>query len=181
MDGSDEIRYRLSIDLEGGYLMTLCYSEVTERSIWEYELSHLRAENLYTSWAWGEYKRRRGLRVYRILVKETVGVGALGVLQLQVRRYPVGRVFIVQGSPQIKIGAEALLSEIVHGACAFVAGRIPRAPLVMNYYGAGNDRYIESLLQGGFRPVINNKMYSFFLIFEAVSARKSYRGIGGII
>jgi len=151
--------------------------DVNDIDEWKNLLGVCNAGTLYNSWGWGEYKKKFGWDVDRIVIKEASSNTLLGLFQLQKRNKSLFRLFLIQGGLHIN-GNEAICSRVLNELCHRYCTSKWRDIIVVNYYADHDDNYFRALLGANFTPVLTGSMYTFVL--DATDVQSHYQsGLSG--
>lgn len=140
----------------------IVFESIDDIHEWEKLLAVFNAGNLYTSWGWGEYKKRFGWDVDRLVIKESSSNTPLGVFQLQKRNKFLFRLFLIQGGLHIN-GNETICTSVLNEFCRRYGTSKWRDIIVVNYYAEYDENYFRALLGANFTPVLTGSMYTFIL------------------
>lgn len=140
----------------------LVFQGINDIDEWKNLLTVCNANNLYNSWGWGEYKKRCGWDVDRLVIKEASGNTPLGLFQLQKRNKFLFRLFLIQGGLRIN-GNETICSSVLNELCRRYSTSKWRDVIFVNYFAEHDEKYFRALLGANFTPVLNGSMYTFIL------------------
>lgn len=139
--------------MAGGAVKSLVVTEFPQDFDWCEAVRRSENANVYASEQWGEYKRRLGWLVKRIIISDQSG-RKLGLVQYQVRKRGPARFILAQGCPILTDSGSYQAKEVFE---AFIAhldlGRLDL--LSIKYHQFETSEVKLALLTHGFRPVIS--------------------------
>jgi hypothetical protein len=155
----------------------LAFQEIHSSDEWNRLLEAFDAANLYNSWGWGEYKRRLGWKVQRVVIRDAHRETPVGLFQLQRKDKLSFRVSLIQGGVCIR-GDEAFCANVLSQLREHCCGSAWRDVVLINYFAEPDEIHFRALLATGFTPVISKPLYT--LTLDTSDVRSHYQsGLSG--
>lgn len=139
----------------GAAVKSLTVTEVPWSLDWHEAVCQSESANVYASEKWGEYKRRLGWSVKRVIIGDQSG-RYLGLVQYQIRKRGPARFILAQGCPLLTEKGTFQAKEVFE---AFIAHLdLGRTDLLgIKYHQFETSEAKLALLAHGFHPVISAK------------------------
>ena len=143
------------LQLVGASVKSLTITEVPQSLDWHEAIRRTENANVYASEKWGEYKRRLGWLVKRVIISDQSG-RELGLVQYQIRKRGPFRFILAQGCPILTDKGAFQAKEVFEAFVAHLSlGRLDLLGIRYHQFETGEAKL--ALLAHGFRPVISAK------------------------
>lgn len=142
--------------------------EIIDPQRWQNLLDGLATSNTYTTWAWGEYKQRKGWNIHRICISNEHSHSVVACFQLQWKRIFSIYIMIIQGGIHLKDLSEEKYQECIQAILEKYSSKRVFIIIINHQSGWSQDVQL-GLLKSGFSPVLNTRMYTFVLEAESGS------------
>lgn len=146
----------------------LLIEEITDQERWQNLLDDLATSNTYTTWAWGEYKKRKGWNIHRVCINNENSQNVVACFQLQMKNIFSIHIMIIQGGIHLKDSSEEKYQECIQAIFEKYSSKKIFIIIINHQSGWSQDVQL-GLLKSGFSPVLNTRMYTYVLEDESGS------------
>lgn len=143
--------------------VTESFKDVMDEKEWSATLASLPTSNTYTSWAWGEYKKRTGWRVSRVIVEASGKSSTIAAFQLQRRKVGPASVLLIQGGIHLRQLSDSNYHDVLRSLISAYLTKSRLAVLMINHQADSSPDVELGMLRAGFTPVLNSRMYTFVI------------------